>query len=251
MEPTQGGPEWERNEAAKALADAVAAGDSQAIEQATNRLGDAVVNGASSKLIGGMLTAVGTIVRGEVAPIRAHLEQSDRARIDRNALFQTHIDSRFDAFGIELSKLSALPGEVGAALGTFQESLDEIASEVASVKADVAEQIRTLSRLAQARYAGLEQQIAALSEREDQRDEAKNNRLGSLEQEMQDMRSIIAVLKETIAALTDELTQVREQTIADEITAPDRRKMTADVRLIPAILERLDDLEGKSRGRSG
>ena len=29
------------------------------------------------------------------------------------------------------------------------------------------------------------------------------------------------------------------------------RKMTADVRLIPAILERLDDLEGKSRGRSG
>ena len=53
---------------------------------------------------------------------------------------------------------------------------------------------------------------------------------------MQDMRSIIAVLKETIAALTDELTQVREQTIADEITAPDRRKMTADVRLIPAIL---------------
>ena len=68
---------------------------------------------------------------------------------------------------------------------------------------------------------------------------------------MQDMRLIIAVLKETIAALTDELTQVREQTIADEITAPDRRKMTADVRLIPAILERLDDLEGKSRGRSG
>ena len=29
-------------------------------------------------------------------------------------------------------------------------------------------------------------------------------------------------------ALTDELTQVREQTIADESPAPDRRKMTAD-----------------------
>ena len=52
---------------------------------------------------------------------------------------------------------SALPGEVGAALNTFQESLDEIASEVASVKADVAEQIRTLSRLCTGALRGARQ----------------------------------------------------------------------------------------------
>lgn len=251
MEPTQGGPEWERNEAARALADAVAAHDPQAIEQGAHRLGDAVVNGVTSKLVSGLLGAIGPIVRSEIAPIKTHLDNSDRARRERNVQFQEHIDSRFDAFGVELSKLSALPGEVGAALSTFQESLDDIASEVASVKADVAEQIRALSTAAQARYTGLEQQIAALSDRDDKRDEAKNRRLDAIDHEMKDVRSLIAVLQTTIGALTDELGQVRARTIADELTANERRKLTANVRLIPSILERLDDLEGKGNAGSG
>ena len=113
----------------------MAAHDPQAIEQATNRLGvrlSPARRPADRRILQRWHDCTGS------RPIRAHLEQSDRARIDRNAWFQTHIDSRFDAFGVNL--VNSLHCR-WCCPGTFQESLDEIASEVASVKADVAEQI--------------------------------------------------------------------------------------------------------------
>lgn len=64
-ETQAGGPDWERNEAAKRLAAAVQAGDAQAIEEAADRLGDAVVNATASRLIPTLEKTLASVVAPE------------------------------------------------------------------------------------------------------------------------------------------------------------------------------------------
>lgn len=132
-----GGPEWERNEAAKLLAAGVKAGDDAVIEQSADRLGDAVVNAVTSRLIS---TLVQTLraevkpqfeqlsgeVKQQVGAISHRLDNSDTARITRNTQFQVQLDNRLDAFAEKQDAMLASVQDGTARLGKIETDIDAL-----------------------------------------------------------------------------------------------------------------------------
>lgn len=98
-----GGADWERNEAAHLLARALLADDAVAVATATSRLGDAVVNGVSSKLIVSVQTTFQEALRRELERHRAAQQelyvQQERRYSHILSEVQAHIghtDTRLD-----------------------------------------------------------------------------------------------------------------------------------------------------------
>lgn len=120
---------------------------------------------------------------------------------------------------------SAVRLEVAAALSPFQQDLAELRA-----------QFDALSTAAQARYSGIESaqaqariDLATLTTHVDHLDAIKRQRLDSIE------------------AKVDRLA---ERTIAEELTAAERRELTGNLRKLTAILPDLETMVAERRARS-
>lgn len=113
----EGGPDWERNQAAQLWAAATMAGDSDQIVLAANRMGDALVNGTTSRLIDGLLQTFKSILGKELA---------ERGKVEEQRW--TYTLKRLD----ELFKRGDAQADVFAGLATLPALIEGMAAESAA-----------------------------------------------------------------------------------------------------------------------
>lgn len=120
----QGGPEWERSQAAKLWAAATMAGDEGQITLAANRMGDAVLNGVTSQLIDGLIKTF----KNEVVKITAEREQRE---IDRDKLHKQRWDYTLDQLD-QLIKRGNAQADLFGKLEGMPNAIETLAREVAT-----------------------------------------------------------------------------------------------------------------------
>ena len=110
----EGGPEWERNEAAKDMAAAIEAGDSAALEIAASRLGDAVVNASTSRLIKTLIDTIKVEIKPEIGALATDV----RTATQRSNAIYGWLETEFQTNAKWRDKYS---GEIDATLAAVQE----------------------------------------------------------------------------------------------------------------------------------
>jgi hypothetical protein len=118
-----GGDEWALREAEQNLIDA--GDDPVARAQAMHRHAEAIRNMMQTVLVPSFKQAIEGMLKKQTDALSARLNNSDNARLMRNAQLQDHIDNRFDGFGEELTKVAGLVQEVQASQSVFQIAVDE------------------------------------------------------------------------------------------------------------------------------
>lgn len=205
-----GGAEWERNEAADQIGDALARGDAEAVRIGANRLGDALVNGTAARLIPTLQNVLESVLKRELGEVVKRMDRSDHISLDWRTEMRLHIDARFDAYGLELDgtrgDVAALRSEVSASNTSFQSTIEQLRADLADMKEGVTD-VR----------------------------EGALRRFGLLDQ-----------LSEQVATLTADLAAERaarlalaNQTIASELTADERRELTEANRWLLANKDRI------------
>ena len=149
-----GGAAWELGRASERMAHAVLSGDAAEIQRAMSDHAAALGTQATAA----MASIAAALLTGQ-DKILTRLDSKERIDLDYRVRLQTQLDTRFDAFGVEVDRLSALPGEVRAELRTFLGTMDDLAGELAELR----QQMTTVGESARVRYGALETQIGALS----------------------------------------------------------------------------------------
>lgn len=213
----------ELGDATEHMADALATGDPTAIRAAMGDHATALNSQATA-----MAASIAAPVYGQLSDIKAVLAElsaamanSDRARMERNATFQEHIDTKFDRMWKTNDELADKIGGLRVGMSDLQAGFSEIGESVSQIKDEVAEQIRQLSRAAQARYDGIEAEIAGIKTNDAQ----KLARLAQIEQQ--------------VKHLTDELAFVRQRTMVDTLTESDRALLVAANQWVQANKEKI------------
>ena len=139
--PKEGGPEWERNQAAQQIAAALLAGDAEGVERGADRLGDAVTNATAAKLIPSLQHVLETVVKGQIRILAEKIEYSDTKAYEWRYEQRERTDHRFDNFGAELDAFNAQFGlaiaEVRGLRGDFsalQAGFQRVAADVDALK---------------------------------------------------------------------------------------------------------------------
>jgi hypothetical protein len=123
-----GGTGWELSEAIRLMGEAVASGDPEQIATAMRRHGEALSNSAALVLIPTLKTTLETVLKTQIGQIARRLDNSDRARLNRNTELQEHIDKRFDGMAGEFDKMIAGQEGLARGLGKSQEDIETIFS---------------------------------------------------------------------------------------------------------------------------
>ena len=274
----EGGPSWERNQAAKQIADALLAGDAAAVEVGADRLGDAITNAAAAVLIPTLKHTLEVVLKQQVSALAQQEERRFDYLLDQMTAFTRKEDGRHEAYHAEITngfaEVRGLRGDFTALQSGFQsirDQLAELATDFETLKSDNLRLHEGQARLdegqAQLRKDHIDfrsnqetfrvaqdllvgkvsdlgenfdtlQQIFDLMKDEGERRWAHATRaLAEQTQEMNEQRTIIErkerqiqELINQVQALRSELSHVREQTIADEIGADERRHLTEATR---------------------
>ena len=149
-----GGAAWELGRASERMAHAVLSGDAAEIQRAMSDHAAALGTQATAA----MASIAAALLTGQ-DKILTRLDSKERIDLDYRVRLQTQLDTRFDAFGVEVDRLSALPGEVRAELRTFLGTMDDLAGDIAELR----QQMTAVGESARVRYGALETQIGALS----------------------------------------------------------------------------------------
>ena len=136
-QPT-GGTSWELSEAIRLMGEAVASGDPEQIATAMRRHGEALSNSAAMVLIPTLKTTLETVLKTQIGVITRRLENSDKARLNRNTELQEHIDSRFDGLAGELDKMLASQEVLARGLGKTEQDIEDLRTITAAHAADIA-----------------------------------------------------------------------------------------------------------------
>lgn len=140
----QGGAEWELQQAAELLADAVAAGDAEKARTAMMRHSQALVTQSYATLVPTLERVLTVIVKGEVGKLATSVEASANLEtsrftylMDRLAFFLATEDSRHDNANEELNKiyeaLDELREDVRARRLHINNRLDQVDSVLARI----------------------------------------------------------------------------------------------------------------------
>lgn len=108
IDKTEGGPEWERQQAAKRMAAGVQAGDATEIEIAADRLGDAVVNAASSRLIKTLILTIQTEIKPEIVDLTTEVKAANRRTSTVYAWLETEFQTNAawrDKYSSEIDRI--------------------------------------------------------------------------------------------------------------------------------------------------
>lgn len=146
----EGGPEWERNEAAKKIARAVAAADEAAIAEGADRLGDAVTNATAERLIPTLEKTLKSVVRPSIDKLVEAINQNSQAI----EAVKVHQDQRF-AYLIRITELefrtnAAWRDEYGKVIDRLDVGQGELKADHIQLRAELGgaiariEQIETL-----------------------------------------------------------------------------------------------------------
>ena len=166
----QGGPEWERNQAAKRIAAAVQAGDESGIEEGADRLGDAVVNATASRLIPTLEHTLAVVLANQIRPIGQQFDTliEQFASIRRDDLALRHATmKRLDALADSHKAIDDRQAEILTAVRDGAARLGKIEVEQARQGAIV--DARPAQRAAEKQerldwQAGIERRIEALEQ---------------------------------------------------------------------------------------
>lgn len=149
-QPKQGGTEWELSEAIRLMGDAVASGDPAHIATAMRRHGEALSNSAAMVLIPTLKTTLESVLKTQIGAVTRRLDNSDKARLNRNAELQDHIDNRFDSFGGELQGLRAdvqhAAAETAARLVKSEQDIEELTARLNALDPTARETLREHKR---------------------------------------------------------------------------------------------------------
>lgn len=196
-EPTKGGPEWERNEAAKQIGAGVQAGDADAVIEGADRLGDAVVNGVTSKLFRTLKVVFDESLKEHVAPIgRNQIDLSTKVN-------QWQHDGRI--------QLDAFKDSQDAILAAIQEVRGEVGKTQADITA-IVERMDARDALNDERHEAsrdFQQQTLEHRERLDAAVAVIGARLDSYIAGSK--RSSVAALERDVEAIKKELKELRRQ----------------------------------------
>lgn len=121
----QGGPVWERNQAADAIGHALAASDPDALKTAASRLGDAIINGAMAEYNRSMLDHVGLVVRHELGALGGTQEHRWNYTLGQLDLLIKKADAQYDAYGAALERIEAALMGVGTRLGKLEHQMQD------------------------------------------------------------------------------------------------------------------------------
>jgi hypothetical protein len=216
-----GGPEWERNQAAKRIADAVQAGDAAAIAVGADRLGDAVTNAVTSRLIDGLIQTLNVVVKPQFAELARWLENSDQSRLQRNVevnLSFTRLHEENDTtltavqeVGRGLGKLEKIQKVQGTRIGAIERVLktrpaQRAAEEQQRAKRhnEVLDRLDARDTLADTRYEeakDFDAETLAHRERQDAEIAAQRHDIEQMKQELDQLKRTTGEIKEYLPSL--------------------------------------------------
>lgn len=262
--PQEGGPEWERNQAAAQIAAALLAHDADALVIGADRLGDAVTNAATARLIPTLKHTLESVVAKQIGALAEQMDARESAVFEWRVETRERTDRRFDTFGAELdngfAEVRGLRGDFAALQAGFHEIRDQLAQlkednfslheGQAQLRKDHIdfrgnqESFRVAQDLLVGKVSDLGENFDTLQQIFDlMKDEGERRwahataALSEQTQEMAEQRVIIERkeqqikhLIDQVQALRSELEQVRAQTIADELSADERRTLTETTR---------------------
>jgi hemoglobin-like flavoprotein len=189
----QGGPEWERNEAAKRIAAAIAAGDAAALEVAADRLGDAVVNASTSRLIQTLIQTIKVEIKPEITGLSTDVRVANQRAgaiyswLERE--FATNAEWR-DKYSEEIDRQGEQQRDILAAVQDGAARLGKIETEQARQAAIIAS--RPAER--QAEHQAIVEEVAAPLQ-------AVMERLNAKRKELDDIHAWQAAIDKRLAEL--------------------------------------------------
>ncbi len=146
QEKVEGGVAWELSEAIRLMGEAQAAGDPEQIATAMRRHAEALTNATNALMIPTLKSVLEGVLTKQIGTLSTRLDNSDRARLERTAELQRHIDQKFDLTWGEVDRVLASQEELARGLGKLTGQVDKLLDRVDAVEETVQDHSLTLNQ---------------------------------------------------------------------------------------------------------
>lgn len=152
-----------------------------------------------------------------VAMLDTRQTNSDRADLLWRADLRTHLDARFDNYGVELDGIAALTKELSAGVTSLRAGFSDLTEDVNQ------------------RFSDLDLLIAEIRRQAEERNADIHKRFDTQSTKINQHRAVLDELQATAARLDRRLEEMHHQMLGDELSREKRLELTANNESVPDL----------------